>query len=64
MLEKLQFLLSSFYFHGSQFKNKINGKIENRTEPKNALYSEYPARVPPSLQLLLWHDFPRNIHPK
>lgn len=40
MLEKLQFLLSSFYFHGSQFKNKINGKIENITEKRNALYSE------------------------
>lgn len=34
MLEKLQFLLSSFYFHGSQFKNKINGKIENITGKK------------------------------
>lgn len=59
MLEKLRFLLSSFYFHGSQFKNKINEKIENRTEKKeiNALYNEYPTRVPSSLHLLLWHYF-------
>lgn len=41
MLEELQFWLSSFLTHGSQFKNKINGKIENRTEKGNALYNEY-----------------------
>lgn len=42
MVEKLLFLLSSLYFHGSQFKNKINGKIEKG----NVRYREYPARAP------------------
>lgn len=34
MLQKLWLLLSSFYFHGSQLKNKINDKVKNRTEKK------------------------------
>lgn len=62
MLEKLRFLLSSFYVHGSRFKNKINGKIENRVAKGNALYSEYPIRIPPSPPLVVL--FSRNIHPK
>lgn len=56
MLEKLQFLLSSFYFHGSQFKNKINGKIENITEKKNKCFVQWVPNqdipISPSLALL------------
>lgn len=64
MLEKLQFLLSSFYFHGSQFKNKINGKIENITEKKMlCTVSTQPGYPNPSI-FSSGIAFPRNIHPK
>lgn len=58
MLEKLRFLLSSFYFHGSQFKNKINEKIENRTEKKrNKCFVQWVPNqgtlIPPSPPLAL-----------
>lgn len=63
MLKELQFLLSSFLAHGSQFKNKINGKIENRTEKGNAPYNEYQPGYSNPPHLLFWYYFPSNIHP-
>lgn len=56
MLEKLPFLLSSFYFHGSQFKNKINGKVENITEKNKCFVQWVPNQgipIRPSLPLAL-----------
>lgn len=61
MLQKLWLLLSSFYFHGSQLKNKINDKVKNRTEKKMlCTRSTQPGYSHPSV-FSCGTTFPTNI---
>lgn len=55
-------LLSTSMVHS--LKLKLNGKIENRTEKGNALFSEYPTGVPHPSISSSGITFSRNIHPK